>query len=118
MAGSKTGTTADAAKLIRADIKAAAKGGKFGTYPQGVTFGVRTESASLCSEIKVIIKGAPGDWALEDDPRGIPGLTVISGDLLELTRALKPIVRRHFQPDGSIYFAFIYLGDCRLIASC
>ena len=114
MAGSKTGTTADAAKLIRADIKTAARNQEIGTYPDGITFSVRSRKASLTSAIEVTISNAPRDWAFTADPRGIPGPCQVSEACKQLGRALQAIIARHFQADGSIYFADVQLdtGTC------
>jgi hypothetical protein len=109
MAGSKSGTTAEAAKLIRADIKAAGTNSELGTYPGGITFTVRTQKASFMSAIEVTINSAPPGWAYTDDPRGIPGLRQVSEDCKRLGGALRAIIARHFQADGSIYFADVQL---------
>ena len=56
--------------MIRADIKTALKSGALTSdpdipgLPAGLKISVRTEYASLMSEIRVTIKCAPGEWAL------------------------------------------------------
>jgi hypothetical protein len=104
MAGSKTGTTAAAAKLVRADIKAAVKARTLGSYPAGITFSVRTRNASMMSAIDVSINGAPDDWKITGQR--------VSAEVIGLGGALSQIIARYFDDDGSIYFADIYLDDC------
>lgn len=102
-------TAKEAAQRIRADIKTAAKDNQLGDYPDGVTFSVRRELASLMSEINVTIKGAPEEWALVEVDDKYGQRDVPTPAAKQLAEKLAAIVHRHYQADSRHRFVNVNL---------
>jgi hypothetical protein len=97
----------EAARAIRADLRAAVKNGEFGELPAGASISVRARYASCMSEVLVTIKGEQARaWAIAG--------TRLSDAAAETARRLMAIVDRHFDYDGRQRFAGVSLesGIC------
>jgi hypothetical protein len=105
---------AEAAKAIRADIKAAVAAGTLPGRPDGITFSVRTERASLMTAINVGVLAVPDSWMRTGDA----GSRRPSAEWQALESALKDIARRHYQADGQGRFISVYAdADTRIADS-
>lgn len=87
---------AEAAKAIRADIKAAVAARSLPPHPAGITFRVRCERAALMSVIDIAVQNAPRSWAYT----AARGGGIRSSDaVLQLRAALTRIAARRYPPD-------------------
>jgi hypothetical protein len=94
-------TLTEAAKAIRADIKAAVKDGTLPPYPEGVTFRVRSVRASLMAAIEITAVGVPRSWAHTGGGLAVSRPSPAS---LILCDALTRIAARHYRADGQTSF--------------
>lgn len=95
---------AQAAKKIRADVKAAAAAKSLPPHPDGITFKVTSGTAAAMTEIRVDALNVPLAWAA---PRDEDGVRHYTRDWKELEGALLEIVARHYQADGKNSFASV-----------
>ncbi len=103
--GSKPSSdTAEAAKNVRADIKAA---NKAGALPNGLKLSVRTDRYSMGSAIRISIEDAPfqvlNPEKLErekNDPYTYNGLTILTPEATEIQNRIKAIVNAYNKSYG------------------
>jgi hypothetical protein len=88
---------AQAAKAVRADIKAAVTANSLPPHPEGITFRVRCERASLMTAVRVEILNVPRSWLYDDRPGAVNRPSPAS---LILRSALTRIAARHYHADG------------------
>ena len=117
-----TVTTTQKAALVRRDISAALKSGELaidaGELPAGLRISVRTGYASLMSEIRVTIKGAPDEWALIGAATGSgDNARCPTRECRALGDALMAIIGRYYDANGKTCFATVSLDGGLTLAS-
>jgi hypothetical protein len=89
-------TLAEAAKAVRADIKAALAGKTLPHCPDGIKIRVRGEHASLMTSIDIHVDNAPATW------------TIASPERRAMDKALTEIASRYYTPDNRGSFISVY----------
>lgn len=96
----KMSPLAQAASAVRSDVKAAVADCTLPPYPDGITFRVRSERASLMQSVDIDVCNVPCDWLIDKSI----GVNRVSEAWTALPEALQSIAERHWDADGSMTF--------------
>lgn len=108
----RSSDVAQAAKLIRADIKEALpKWAPLLGLPEGVKVSTTIERGSQMSAINIRVKGA-AVWSETSEDDRCPWNAAAGSPAGELGRLLFAIVRRHYREDGKMRFIEVKLEQC------